>query len=383
MTLSHMAPSQEDGEAEVNAYLREAARWVDHEIQAAVVADVDDSWTRGAISYHLGWADASFAPLPPDQRAGSGKRLRPILAILSYQAAMFCRKGHHGKNAAGLSEVDRVLPFAAAVEFVHNFSLVHDDIEDGDRFRRGRPTLWSVCGPAQAINVGDTLHALAYASVVRLRARGVDENRSGALVAALAKAVVDMTIGQRRDMTYETAPNVDIEMYLKMIAGKTAALTACATFGGGLLALGPLDPTLEWYREFGASLGLGFQVRDDILGIWGLASDTGRPAGGDIRRRKKSLPVVLAYGRADAEARRRLRHLYAGTLELTDDDEADVRQILDECGAAELSQLQVQRHAHRAESALVQLAGTAAAIQDNPYLTLLGQLSTSLISRSR
>lgn len=371
---------------QLDGYMREAARRVDREIQAVLNAEIDDRWLRGAIEYHFGWADADFAPLPVDRWASGGKKLRSALALLSYQGASTV---HSALPTSGLDVVaiDHAMPFAAAIELVHNFSLVHDDLEDGDLTRRGRPTLWSVCGQAQAINVGDTLHALAYASMARLKERGVDDRGWAAVVAALARTVVDMTIGQRRDMAYETTAEIDMEMYLQMITGKTAGVIACATFGGALLALGDRDAlarnALAGYREFGRQLGLGFQIRDDVLGIWGTESDTGKSAHEDIRRRKKSFPIVFAFEAATPTERDRLRDLYAAATELTDDDENEIRRILDGCRAADYAHIRVERHAHRARRALREAAGNAEAVHANPYLCALEELADQLTSRQQ
>src|SRR5207253_501007 len=203
------------------------------------------------------------------------------------------------------------IAFATALELVHNYSLIHDDIQDRDLLRRGRPTVWSICGQAQAINVGNCLHAAGFAACLG-RGRTPGGNAPvGDLVASLATASLEMTWGQRRDLMFETRDDVTVDMYLRMIEGKTAALIACATHGGALLAHnGPrTEQPVPAYAEFGRQLGMGFQIRDDILGIWGMDSQTGKPSGGDIRRRKKSLPVLLALEEASPGVRARLRGL--------------------------------------------------------------------------
>jgi geranylgeranyl diphosphate synthase type I len=352
---------------------------IEAEIAAAVDRDVDDAWMRGAIGYQFGWTDADFATLPPDQRRATGKRLRPLLAILCYLSAADARDlGSFGSTAP-----NDAVTFAAAVELVHNFSLIHDDIEDRDRSRRGRPTLWTVCGEGQAINAGDCVQALAYACLGRLHGRGVDQGLVGQLVYSLAKATADMTIGQRRDMSYEASTQVDTEMYSLMIAGKTAALMSCATYGGALLALGGAGPIVArraaGYGDFGRELGLCFQVRDDILGIWGVEAETGKSTGNDIRRRKKSLPVVLAMDSATGASRDRLADLYSLETELTADQERDVRDVLGECQAHERTQAQAELHAGRA---LTALADASAGLDDNPFLATLRFLTGSLTARS-
>jgi geranylgeranyl diphosphate synthase type I len=354
---------------------------IELEIEAAVRRDVEDSWMRGAIGYQLGWADASFAALAPEHRRATGKRLRPLLAVLSFLAAGAAAHW----DAINSADLDDVVTFAGAVELIHNFSLIHDDIEDRDRARRGRPTLWTLCGEAQAINVGDCVQALAYASLSRLQRRQGDPSLVGRLVSALASTTVALTIGQSRDMAYETTEAIDPAMYMAMIAGKTAALTSCATYGGALLAVGSGDAAATriaaGYAEFGRELGLCYQVRDDILGMWGCEAETGKSSSGDIRRRKKSLPVVLAVSVATDRARERLLELYALPAELDTAEEHEIRAILEGCGVEALCQREAELHAKRSLAALSQVqAGRA---ESNPFAATLGALAGSLTARSR
>jgi geranylgeranyl diphosphate synthase type I len=361
----------------VQDYLAACAARIDTEIVQVLEAEVEDPWLRGAITYHFGWAGADFVPLPAAQRAAGGKRLRPALALLCYECARVNRGGAGAKD-------DVAIAFATALELVHNYSLIHDDIQDRDLLRRGRPTVWSVYGQAQAINVGNCLHAAGFAACLG-RGRATGGNVPvGDLIASLATASLEMTRGQRRDLMFETRDDVTVDMYLEMIAGKTAALIACATYGGALLAYA--DPSahqpLPAYAEFGCQLGMGFQIRDDILGIWGRESQTGKPRGGDIRRRKKSLPVLLALQEASPGARARLRVLYATTTDLTSDQEGDVRSILDECGAQALAQRHADLHSRRALSALARAAGRPEARGDNPFFGALEQLTVFATTRS-
>ena len=205
----------------------------------------------------------------------------------------------------------------------------------------------------------------------------------GDLIASLATASLEMTWGQRRDLMFETRHDVTVDMYLQMIAGKTAALITCATHGGALLACtgARADQSLPEYAEFGRQLGMAFQIRDDILGIWGTESQTGKPSAGDIRRRKKSLPVLLALQQATRGARARLRDLYAMTTDLTSEQESDVRSILDECRAQALAQRHANLHGQQALSALTRAAGCAEALRDNPFFGVLEQLTVFATTR--
>jgi geranylgeranyl diphosphate synthase type I len=359
------------------------ARTVDREIEAVVAASVDDPWTRSAISYHLGWADMGFAALPPDRRASGGKKLRPAMVLLCYQGA---------KAAFGPSgeSCEAAVPFAAAVELVHNFSLIHDDIEDGDRTRRGRPTLWSLCGEGPAVQVGNTLLALAFICLGRLHDHGVAPRLCRELVATLSDTVVDLTTGQHRDMAYESADTIDGDMYVQMIAGKTGALAACATYGGAMLAqdaVDAVDPSgceqLGWYRAFGMELGLAYQIRDDILGIWGDQSETGKSQSNDIRCRKKTYPIVFAFTNAAPDDCERLHRLYGAPEELTGRNELEIRRILAECGAQPAAQSQVEWHAEQARHALAAATGGSGTVGRNDSLAILDELAGSLTGRSR
>ena len=193
---------------------------------------------------------------------------------------------------------------------------------------------------------------------------------------------MEMTGGQRQDLMFETRDDVTVDMYFQMIAGKTAALTTCATYGGALLAYtgARAHPALPAYEEFGRELGMGFQIRDDILGIWGMESQTGKPSGGDIRRRKKSLPVLLALQEASPGARARLSALYAMTTDLTGEQESDVRNILEDCRAQVLAQRHADLRCERALSALTSAAGCSEALRDN--LNDLAWLEGPLAHRS-
>lgn len=358
----------------VDSCLRQLGALVDEEIMAVVDAEVDDPWMRGAIRYHFGWADTSFVPLPRDRWTPAGKKLRSALALLCHRSAAVDGGADQGPPVA----------FAAAVELVHNFSLVHDDIIDADRVRRGRPTLWSICGSRQAINAGDTMHALAFLCLGRLTVGP----RVAAAMAALARAAVQITVGQRRDIAHETRQDIGVETYLEMVSNKTAALMACATATGAALALDPdrrvpaASTTVNRYREFGRHLGLAFQIRDDILGVWGVESVTGKPTGSDIRRRKMSLPVIIGFEAAPPEARSRLVSLYQASGELTVEQEGYVRSVLDECHAADVAQSLVDKHARQARLALSQIVEGTENLDVHACIGLLDRLTDRLTTRT-
>jgi geranylgeranyl diphosphate synthase type I len=242
------------------------------------VARLDASRTqsfREMLTYHMGWSGEGAGP------EASGKRVRPMLVLLS---------------ASGCGgDWQKALPAAAAVELVHNFSLVHDDIQDNSGLRRGRPTAWTKWGAPMAINVGDALFVLSNLALTDLA-----ENYPPEVVIKASRILhqtcLDLTAGQFMDMSYEKRTDVKAEDYWPMIAGKTAALlSACCHIGA---VLGGADESTESaYRSFGHYLGLAFQIQDDILGIWGDEAVTGKSAASDLVEGKKSLPVLVGLSK--------------------------------------------------------------------------------------
>jgi geranylgeranyl diphosphate synthase type I len=267
----------------------------------------------GMLHYHMGWTDDQFRAI---QHKG-GKRLRPVFTLLTCQAAG--------------GDPQAALPAAAAVELIHNFSLIHDDIQDGSSTRHGRPTVWALWSEAQAINAGDAMFALAHLALHRLAQQGLIADRVAGALRALDETNLALCYGQHLDLDFENRLDVDPEAYLTMIGGKTAALLSCAGQLGALVA-SPDPALIERYRQIGKGLGLAFQAQDDLLGIWGETEVTGKPVGDDIRRRKKSLPVVSVLGRQGDPGAERLRALYSQEV-LADEDVAEAIRILEDSGA--------------------------------------------------
>jgi len=232
------------------------------------------------LRYPLGLEEADGAPGP----GIGGKLLRPSLVCFSCEALG--------------GEPERALPLACALELIHNFSLVHDDIQDGDELRRGRPTTWKAFGAAQAINAGDGLLVLALR--IALQAQAPPEVVLAAQ-GALLSATFRMIEGQALDLSLEGAWDVGVERYLYMAKRKTGALLGCALELGALAAGRP--ELLPAHRKLGEVLGLAFQIRDDFLGIWGDPAVTGKPVGSDLARGKRSWPVAFALERDPALAR--------------------------------------------------------------------------------
>ncbi len=227
------------------------------------------------LTYHLGWTGEGAG------EEASGKRIRPLLLLLTTASC-----GMDWKKA---------LPAAAAVELVHNFSLVHDDIQDNSPKRRGRPTVWVKWGSPLAINVGDALFVLSTLALTDL-GREFPPDRALESVRILQQTCLDLTRGQFLDMSFEDRSDVRVEDYWLMITGKTASLLSASCHIGAIL--GNTDEmTEEAYRSFGHFLGLAFQVQDDILGIWGDENVTGKSTASDLIERKKSLPVLAGLSK--------------------------------------------------------------------------------------
>ena len=262
----------------------------------------------GMLHYHLGWVDEALAPI----HTIGGKRLRPLLCLLSCQALD--------------GDPHQALPAACAIELIHDFSLIHDDIQDGSRTRRGRRAVWDIWGMNQGINVGDGLFALAHLALHRLSRRNVPPSRQLAASLALDRACLALCEGQFADMAFEGRLDVDLDQYLRMIRHKTAALVAAATQVGAILATDDAR-TIEQCYQFGKHLGLAFQIKDDILGTWGDEQVSGKSAASDIRDRKNTLPVVYALNQPhNRQAARQLSGLYARQAPL---DEAAIQAVLD------------------------------------------------------
>ncbi|HMD88578.1 MAG TPA: polyprenyl synthetase family protein [Anaerolineaceae bacterium] len=227
---------------------------------------------REMLAYHLGWEGQGAGP------EAQGKRIRPLLALLC--------------SVAAGGDWESALPAAAGIELIHNFSLIHDDIQDQSQLRRGRPTVWVKWGIPQAINAGDLMFTIAHMAVLEV---GRTKTAQVTLDASslLHQACVDLTKGQYLDLAYENEKVIPLEGYWPMVAGKTAALLACSTEIGALLA-GCQPIRRKAFRQFGYSLGLAFQVLDDWLGIWGDTALTGKSVENDLVSGKKTLPVL--YG---------------------------------------------------------------------------------------
>jgi geranylgeranyl diphosphate synthase, type I len=291
----------------------------------------------GMLRYHLGWVDTAFQPAAYK----AGKRLRPVFLLLACEAQD--------------GDWQKALPAAAAIELLHNFTLIHDDIEDRDRTRRGRPTLWAIWGEAQAINAGDALFTLAYRSLFNLQTTGGSPETILRAVNCYTDAILHITEGQHLDLSFESLSEVAEDTYLAMIRGKTAALLGLACELGGVLAGAPAAQ-IEALREFGVELGLAFQMQDDLLGLWGNPEQTGKPVGSDLCNRKKTLPILhgMAHS-ADFAA------LVTATADIDDAAVAKGLTLLATTGSREYVQARAHAHHQAALAALHRSAGAGAA----------------------
>jgi len=298
---------------------------IEAEMQACLSSsDPALSGYYGMLAYHLGWADEQFAPAPA--WPSSGKRMRPLLCVLVCQAAQ--------------GDPRQALSAAAGIELLHNFSLIHDDIEDNSPTRRGRPAVWKLWGVPQAINSGDGMFTLAHMAMDRLRLSGVPPERVLDVRDVFDRACLALTHGQYLDMSFESRERVSVDEYLHMISSKTAALIGASAALGATLAS---SRAVTQYEAFGRELGLAFQIQDDILGIWGEEALTGKSAESDVAARKKSLPAVYALERSE-----KFRALYAAR-------EVDVPAAIaemDAVGARTFAEQAARSHHERAMEAL-------------------------------
>lgn len=293
-------------------------------LRAAV--DTLPTAVRRIADYHFGWCDENGVQGDAD----SGKAIRPTLSLLAAEAV-------GGTPEAGVSA-------AVAVELVHNFSLLHDDIMDGDVSRRHRPTAWTVFGANPTILAGDALLTLA---MDVLAASGHEAAQDGTRM--LSTAVLELINGQAADLDFETRPDVDLAECVRMVEGKTGALLGCACALGA--AFGGDRARVESMRRFGVFFGTAFQHVDDLLGIWGSPGSTGKSIHSDLRSRKKSLPVVAAL-RSDTPAGRELATLYLRERNLSDTELVRAAELVDAAGGREWSRGQADTLLLRALSEL-------------------------------
>lgn len=289
-----------------------------------------DPSTRLVVSYHLGWCDKDGVPA----NTNGGKAIRPSLALL-------------GAAAAG-AEPEAALPAAVAVELVHNFSLVHDDVMDGDAERRHRPTVWAQWGAPTAVLAGDAMLSLAHEVLLDLRSP-----HARTAEAMLAVATRELIRGQTLDIAFESRRAVSLAECIDMVRGKTGALMSVSAAIGAVLTGAPTAMT-DALTAYGDHLGVAFQLVDDLLGIWGQPEITGKPVYSDLRSRKKTLPVTWAIENGGAPGRRLAAWLADEPRDATDAELADVAELVEQGGGRAWATREAARRAALADHAVAQ-----------------------------
>jgi geranylgeranyl diphosphate synthase, type I len=305
--------------------------------------------------YQLGWRDEQL--LPTD--AATGKLLRSYMVLLACHTA-----GGDPRQA---------LPLAAGIQLVHDFSLIHDDIEDQSETRRGRPAVWKLWGLAQGINTGDGLLIVAHLALHRMTAVGVPAEVVLEVIRRFDQTILTVCEGQFLDLSYEGNLSISEADYLSMISRKTAALVAAACGLGAIV--GSADAvTATALFDFGQNLGLAFQIQDDVLGIWGDPAVTGKPAAADLYRHKLSLPVIHAL--RGAEERETLAQLYRKES-TSDHDVARMLGILDQAGSRGYTEGVAAFYHQQALAALDSAGGATQALDELRLLAegLVGRAS--------
>jgi len=308
---------------------------VEQTIKEALV--IAPPFIQGVISYHFGWVDQDFKPA----NFKKGKFLRPTLCLLVFEAL-----GGNYKDA---------LPVAAAIEMTHNFTLMHDDIEDNDLERHGRPTVWAIWGKPLAINIGDYLYTLSSKSLYQLDPAKFSTDKIFSVLRLINHACLALTEGQDLDLRFEQSQDVSVEMYLDMVYKKTGALLEAAILAGATLGTDD-QAIIKHYQTFAQNIGAAFQVRDDILGIWGDSSKTGKSADNDLRRKKKTLPVIYTLQKLEGRRQAKLKALYGTAEPLLDDQVQFVRECLEQVKAYDYAQTVAGKAIENAFTALGQIA---------------------------
>jgi geranylgeranyl diphosphate synthase type I len=293
------------------------------------------AWLSGKmVAYHMGWVDKAGRPQP----LKTGKLVRPSLCLWACAAC--------GDDATP------ALPVAAAIEWFHNFTLVHDDIQDGDHTRHGRETVWSLWGSSQGINAGDAMHALAFRTIAT---DGLQPERALRALGVLADAGLVVIEGQCIDLELEGDLDTTLRGYLRMVAAKTGALLGASLETGAIIG-GANERVARLFRRAGRLLGTAFQIRDDFLGMYGDPAQTGKSSTGDANRFKMTYPVVAGVRVMSTLQRRRLREIFRARN--AGDHEPKLRALLDEVDGSDLARTAAERYAAKA-LAVVQRSGIA------------------------
>ena len=291
---------------------------VENELAEAFSSNVEAAnGMYNMMQYHLGWRDENLQMLPV--RKG-GKYLRPMLCLISHHAVC--------------GSIERALPLAASIELQHNATLILDDVEDGDEIRRGHPTVWKLFGVPQGVNTGDAMSDVALKSLWRLKSNGVSSDILLEIVKESIAIALEIREGQYMDIYFETRLDVSTEEYLCMIEKKTGALIELSTYGGAFLANQDTLVT-EPFRKFGRKLGIAMQIRDDLVGIWGDGNESGKFKAADLRKKKKTLPVIFTMEHITGKRKEQMIKIYKSPGLMSDSNIQLMHEILDEAGAYE------------------------------------------------
>jgi geranylgeranyl diphosphate synthase type I len=324
----------------INMALREAIDKVAHQTEITELSEF-----YGQMRYHLGWVNAQLVPT----QSNPGKLLRPTLLLLAYEAAGAW--GLATEDVPAATYLRRALPAAVAIELAHNFTLIHDDIEDGDAERRHRTTLWKLWGVPQGINTGDGMFALARLLLWDVLDQGVDGKIAAYLGTLFDRTLLTIAEGQYLDISFEDRQDISVAMYLDMISRKTAILMACAAEIGARLGTRERE-TIQRLHDFGHAIGIAFQVRDDLLGVWATGAELGKSAAGDIYRRKKSLPVLHALEHTNWHDQQQLQAIYQQSEAITAEQVEQVLAIFERTQTRQYCRAFLQKQCHFAHEAL-------------------------------
>ena len=329
----------------VTTILENYSLFTNQEIRRIIESRDKTGQLEDMMMYHLGWLNEKLKPC----EMRGGKQLRSTICLLACEAID--------------GSFEKALPGAAAVELVHNFSLIHDDIEDGDETRRHRPTVWKLWGIPQAINTGDAMDVISYMAILELK---LDPETLVSIMKVFNETIMQLCEGQYLDMGFQSRKSVTVEDYLKMISGKTAALMEASTAIGAMVATDD-QKIIEHFKAFGHKIGMGFQIQDDILGIWGDPKKTGKSSRNDIRNKKKTLPVLYAlqYSRHKEE----LQKLYR-KKRFFDSDINRISEILTDAGSYEYTVKAAHRYWDEALDEVKGLCTGSRAMED---LIAIGQ----------
>ncbi len=308
------------------------------------------------MRYHMGWLNSRFEP----EDAPRGKRLRPAMCLLACEAVG--------------GDWRRALPAACSVELIHNFTLLHDDIEDASETRRHRPTAWALWGAPQALNAGDAMWAAARLAALRLSDQGYPAETVLRVARLLEETCLELCGGQYLDLAYEGVEGVSLAEYEQMINGKTAALLDASLAAGAILG-GADEAAVAAYRALGRALGLTFQITDDILGVWGDPAVTGKSAASDILEKKKSLPIVYTWHWERERGLGDLAALFARP-KLTPEDVPAALALLERARALAFARGHAQTHHQRMVACLDALPASS------PAQAALRELALGIVDRA-